>query len=566
MSKKRIEAVSSEDISLAKKALVSFGDGKVGRDLYHMLASRYRVLYIQSHEEDRVTDCFKQMSIIKGYNLFRWDCSRGLCDVHTGDKINDKDNELHTDPGAVLSYIVDKATSDNEKMANKTPVGSGSVFFLLDFHPFLDNLPPIERKLKEFSKIQSMCFIVIISPVFHCPSTLEKVMTLVDFPMPSTDEIAIKLEQIITDVKDRYPLAEEDAKDRKEDIIKAAKGLTLEEVGNAYARSLVKCKKFDVPTILDEKKQIIRKSGILEYLDPKFTFDNIGGLENLKEWLLLRRLAFREDASAFGLPAPKGVLLIGVPGTGKSLTAEALASYYEMPLLRLDMGAVFGSHVGESEANVRMTINTADAVAPAILWIDEVEKGLGGVQSSNFTDGGVTNRVFGTLLTWLQEKESPVFVIATANNVLSLPPEFMRAGRFDEIFFLDLPNKAQRCEIIEKLLLRKKRDPKKFDIEKISNSCENYSPVEIEKAINNGLFIAYSEERRELVDDDVIDEMGKFQPLFNSRREDIEEMRRWALGEGGEGGRARLANETKKAKSAKVVPEFKKFDLGEGDL
>ncbi len=228
--------------------------------------------------------------------------------------------------------------------------------------------------------------------------------------------------------------------------------------------------------------------------------------------------------------------------TGKSMICDALASEYKMPLLRLDFGAVFSAHVGESEANIRECLQTAEAIAPAILWLDEVEKGIGGVESSNATDGGVTNRVFGTMLTWMQDKLAPVFMVCTANNIAGLPPEFMRAGRFDEIFFIDLPNEEQRAEVTEKLLSRKKRDPSQFDIDQIVSATHNYTPVEIEKGIDNALFVAYSDNKRALTTKDIVVESGKFFPLYNSRREEIEAMREWALGEEGTGGRAVLAN------------------------
>ncbi len=230
--------------------------------------------------------------------------------------------------------------------------------------------------------------------------------------------------------------------------------------------------------------------------------------------------------------------------TGKSLTCDALADYWEMPLLRLDMGAVFSAHIGESEGNMRKVIKTAEAVAPCILWIDEVEKGLGGIQSSNRTDGGVTNRVFGSFLTWMQEKTAPVFTICTANNVLEMPPEFMRAGRFDEIFFLDLPTLRQRQEVTCCLLRKKNREPSKFDVSTIAKKTENYSPAEIEKAINNGLFIAYADGQREVTTEDIVREAAKFEPLYNSRNEEIEELRTWALGIEKTGGNAVLANST----------------------
>ena len=228
--------------------------------------------------------------------------------------------------------------------------------------------------------------------------------------------------------------------------------------------------------------------------------------------------------------------------TGKSMTCDALASAYKMPLLRLDFGAVFSAHVGESEANIRQCLQMAESIAPCILWLDEVEKGIGGVESSNATDGGVTNRVFGTMLTWMQDKLAPVFMVCTANNIAGLPPEFMRAGRFDEIFCIDLPNEEQRAEVIEKLLSRKKLNALQFDIDEIVSATHNYTPVEIEKGIDNALFVAYSDGKREVATEDVVSEMKKFFPLYNSRREEITAMRTWALGEDGTGGRAVLAN------------------------
>jgi len=236
--------------------------------------------------------------------------------------------------------------------------------------------------------------------------------------------------------------------------------------------------------------------------------------------------------------------------TGKSATCDALADLYQMPLLRLDFGAIFASHVGESEARIREALSVADAVAPCVLWVDEIEKGIGGVESSNSTDGGVTNRVFGTMLTWMQDKQSLVFVVCTANNVTGIPPEFMRAGRFDEIFFIDLPDDGQREEVIEKLLTRKNRNPSDFNIDKIVSASQNYTPVEIEKGIDNGLFVAYSQNKRNVTTEDIVKSLSSFHPLYNSRREDIQRMRQWALGENGLGGRAVLANSRNKSDSA----------------
>jgi SpoVK/Ycf46/Vps4 family AAA+-type ATPase len=399
---------------------------------------------------------------------------------------------------------------------------------------------------------------VIISHAFICPQGLRPEMTVVDFPYPSKAELQRSLHAIVKDIPIQYPDALKSAQKREEDLLNAVSGLTLTEAENAFAKTLVKHKDFNIPTILEEKKQLIRKNGILECRDPRFSFNNIGGLAALKQWLKIRKEGFSEDAAKFGLEVPKGILLVGVPGTGKSMSCDALASYYEMPLLRLDMGAIFTSLVGESEQNMRNVIKIAEAVAPAILWVDEIEKGIGGVKSSNMTDSGVTNRVFGTLLTWMQDKVKPVFVVCTANNVTDIPPEFMRAGRLDEIFFVDLPNVDQRAEVTACLLARKQRDPDTFELNKIAEASENYSPAELEKGINNALFTAFSDGRRPITTEDVVAELGKFQPLYNSRREDIEAMREWALGEEGTGGRAVLAN-------AKVIESISKDFSVSGD-
>lgn len=537
------ELVVTDDVRLkARDRTLAAGDGSIGLKINYMIKSRFRILYIRSHEEKRVREFFKDLTIYRGQELFQWDCDRGLRDGYSGEPVSSEESEINDgDPTAILSHIIDHASRHSKPM-REGKVPSGAIYLLLDFHHFLDGFPPVERKLKEFAETVSTCTIVIISPTFVCPDTLEKQVTLIDFPVPSYKEINASLQKLAKEISTQLPEASKEAKENEEDLVKAASGLTLTEAENAYAMSVVADKRFNIQTILDEKKQMIRKGGILEYREPRFSFDDLGGVDTLKDWFKLRRLAFREDARDFGLPAPKGTLIIGIPGTGKSMICDAVAHEYQMPLLRLDFGAVFSAHVGESEANIRQCLKTAESIAPCILWLDEVEKGIGGVESSNATDGGVTNRVFGTMLTWMQDKLAPVFMVCTANNIAGLPPEFMRAGRFDEIFFIDLPNEDQRAEVIEKLLSRKKRDASQFDIDQIVSATHNYTPVEIEKGIDNALFVAYSEGKRVVTTEDVVNETKKFFPLYNSRREEIDAMREWALGEDKTGGRAVLAN------------------------
>ncbi len=523
--------------------------------MFWHIKSRYRILYVRGSEENRIINAFKLIAKSEGYDLYQWDCSRGMLNAFSKQQIAGKNNDIHESAEAALHHIVEQAKSDNESMAESATVPTGGhIYMLLDFHHELDS-PTIERLFKEFASFSSISHIVIVSPTFVCPIALDKEFTLIDFPPPSRAEVKLSLDKMIKQIPVKFPKALKAARDNMENILHATTGLTIAESENAYAKALIKTKNFDIPSIIEEKEQIIRRGGILECRSPRYTFDQVGGLGELKDWLQLRRLAFEDSAREFGLDAPKGVLLVGIPGTGKSLSADALASLWSFPLVRLDMGALFSAHVGESEENARIAIQTAESIAPCILWIDEIEKGIGGVQSSNYTDGGVTNRVFGTLLTWMQEKTAPVFVVATANNIQGIPPEFQRAGRFDEMFFLDLPDEEQRREVFACLLNKKGRNPKDFDLILLSQASDKYSPAELEKGINNALFIAYADDKRDMTNDDIITELGKFMPLYNTRREELEEMRTWALGDDGVGGRARLANSTR-------TKEYSVQDLG----
>jgi SpoVK/Ycf46/Vps4 family AAA+-type ATPase len=321
----------------------------------------------------------------------------------------------------------------------------------------------------------------------------------------------------------------------REAIIEAALGLTADEAENAFSKCLVKARRFDIDVILAEKEQIIRKSRVLEFHRAAEQFSDIGGLDQLKEWLRKRQAAFSRQAREFGLPESKGILLIGVPGCGKSLTAKAVSSLWKLPLLRLDMGRVFEGLVGSSEENARQAIRMAEAIAPSILWIDELEKGFAGTQSSNFSDAGTTARVFGTFVTWLQEKTSPVFVISTANNISALPPELLRKGRFDEIFFVDLPKKKEREEIFGIHLRKRRRDPASFDLDKLAAASEGFSGSEIEQAIISALFDAF-DEQRDLTTDGVLVSLRETITLSQTMEEEIHTLRQWALA------RARMAS------------------------
>ena len=309
------ELVVTDDIrEKARDRALAVGDGHVGSKINHMIKSRFRILYIRSHEERRVKEFFKDLTIYRGQELFQWDCDRGLVDGYSGERVISDSSEVNEgDPTAILAHIIDHAAKHSKPM-REGKVPSGAIYLLLDFHHFLDGFPPVERKLKEFTETVSVCTIVIVSPIFVCPPTLEKQVTLVDFPVPSYKEINTSLQKLAKEISPQLPEASKEAKENEEDLVKAASGLTLTEAENAYAMSIVCNKRFHIQTILDEKKQMIRKGGILEYRDSRFTLDDLGGVDTLKDWLKIRRLAFKEDAREFGLPTPKGLLIFGIPG------------------------------------------------------------------------------------------------------------------------------------------------------------------------------------------------------------------------------------------------------------
>lgn len=537
------QIVLTEEVkNQAQIQMMKTGDGSIGLNICHMIQSRFRVLYLQTAEERRAIEFFTYLANFRGATFWQWDCDRGLLDARTKKQETASNAEVHSEPTALLAYIIEKAKFDHQQIdAGRTT--DEKIILLLDFHEFLE-VPQVQRKIKEFSDEVSQITLVIVSPVFTCPPTLEKYVTLLDFPVPSKAELKTALGNLLADgnLRKKLPTLVTQAEKEEEELIQAVSGLSITEAENAFAMSIVKEKKFNIKTILNEKRQTIRKSGVLEYCTPRFTMDQVGGLGYLKEWLVTRKLAFKEDAREFGLPAPKGVLILSPPGCGKSMICSAIASMYEMPYLKMDFGSIFSAYVGDSEKNLRLALKMAEAISPAVLQLDEIEKAIGGGASSNQTDGGVTGRVIGTTLTWMQDKVHPVFIVATANSIKGIPPEFMRAGRFDEIFFIDLPGIHERMEIASAILIKKGRNPEEFDTAKIANKCPNYTAVEIEKGIDNALFVAFAENKRKLTTDDILEQLSLFHPLYDSRKEEIEEIRKWALGDNGKGGRAVLAN------------------------
>lgn len=439
-----------------------------------------------------------------------WSQSRGTARCDRSGKTTDENTD-ETDPLEVLRRIHDDAEP--------------GVWLLEDFHPFLrDEHHPILRWLRELARapLTPRKVVVVSTPTTSLPLDLRKEVPTLELELPGVDDLRVVLEETGSSLGVRAVADEA--------VLDAARGLTVMEARLAFGRAAVELGTLDsraVPLVAREKERIIRQSEVLEYYPTDARMADVGGLDQLKEWIDRRGRAFSAGARSFGLDAPKGVLLLGVQGCGKSLLAKAVAASWQFPLLRIDMGRVFGGIVGQSEGNIRAALQVAQALAPCVLWIDEIEKGLAGMGSSDQSDGGTTARVVGTLLTWMQEKQDPVFVVATANRIEMLPPELLRKGRFDEIFFVDLPTRAVREEILRIHLRKKGRDPAKYDLGSLAARSAGYSGAEIEEAVREALFDAFAE-GFELRTEHVVRALDKTYPLSRTMREQIEGLRQWA--------------------------------------
>jgi SpoVK/Ycf46/Vps4 family AAA+-type ATPase len=472
------------------------------------------LIYLVSSEEKRVDLILASAVEKEGKPLFSWSVTRGLRQVAQGTEGPAVDGS--EDPVAALQAI------------GKLP--GPCVVVLKDFHSHLTT-PRVVRALRELGHglraASTSC--VLLSPTLVMPVELEKDVNVLDVPLPTFRDLGNLLREMVGVLRQSNKVQVDLKREQVEEMVKAALGLTHQEAENAFAKAIAQDQKIDandIKLVLDEKRQVIRKSGLLEYYPAEESLASVGGLQNLKIWLTQRSTAFSEAARSFGLPEPKGLLLLGVQGCGKTLTAKAIASQWGLPLLRLDMGRIFSGSLGSSEENLRRAIRVAESAAPAVLWIDEIDKGLSGLSGSG--DGGTSARVFGAMLTWLQDKTAPLFVVATANRIEALPPELLRKGRFDEIFFVDLPDARERTEILAIHLARRGRDPARFELGQLGAFTEGFSGAEIEQVIVSALYQAFAQ-HTELSQEHLVQALRETFPLSKTLREEIQRLRRWAL-------------------------------------
>ena len=491
----------------------------------NLINAGFPYIYIPSYEEDRVVSAIAETItdehlVRTKRELYVWTQTEGLMSEEK--RVSDTKNAL---------TAIEQVRRSNEE----------AVYIFKDFHIYFGadrNTHPDHQVIRKLRDIlpdlkASRKTVVMLSPTLVLPPDMEKEISVLNFDLPDMDE----LDKVLSELELSIP-AENIHLDKLErrDLIRSALGMTMQEAENAFCRAIVRQKGLDssaIKIIHEEKNQIVKKTGVLEFVQTDLKAEDIGGLENLKKWLAKRNGAWQERAREYGIPAPKGVLITGVPGCGKSLTAKAMSSIWKLPLLKLDMGKIFGGIVGSSEENIRKAIRTAEAVAPSILWIDEIEKGFTGTRSGG--DSGTSARVFGTFLTWLQEKESPVFVIATSNDIESLPPELLRKGRFDEIFFVDLPTEKEREKIFQVHLkkrlssgsIRHEIVPDEETLKKLGSLTEGFSGAEIEQAVIAGLYEAFFQDRG-LRYEDLQKSIRETVPLSVLQKEQIKSLKEWA--------------------------------------
>lgn len=498
---------------------------KFMQDFSNLVNAGFPYIYIPSYEEERITNTIKttlsNKELIKnGRKLYVWTQTDGLFNDES--KVRDTSNPINA---------VESVAKSNED----------AIYIFKDFHIYFGgdrNARPdyaVIRKLRDIipDLKSSRKTVVFISSKLVIPCDMEKEISILDFSLPTETEIKSLLNELIDGLNPENVKLTEDEKIL---LSRSALGLTMQEAENAFCRAIVNLKGLSIDAlsiIHEEKNQVVKKTGVLEFVKSDLDINDIGGLENLKKWLIRRNNSWSEKAKQYNLPAPKGVLITGIPGCGKSLTAKAMSAIWGLPLLKLDMGKIFGGIVGSSEENMRKAIATAEAIAPSILWVDEIEKGFSGLKSGG--DSGTSARVFGTFLTWMQEKTAPVFVIATANDISSLPPELLRKGRFDEIFFVDLPTQKEREKIFSvhlKKIMKNTTVHHEIEISEsvcneLANASVGYVGAEIEQIVIAAMYEAFYADRG-LRKDDVLKAIRETVPLSSTQREQILSLREWA--------------------------------------
>jgi AAA+ superfamily predicted ATPase len=491
---------------------------KIAADVSALLRARNALLWVVTSEEARVEALLFEAAASAGYATSTWDVAAGI----TYGINDDKSDDTAADPSEALKRIVaggDRRMWIMRDLPAWLSPPAGTVV-LRQLRNLARSLPARPR-----DKAQA---IVVLSPSADVPQELQGHATVIEWPLPDRDEIAGILDAAIAGLPEDLQIKAA-PNGAREAAIDAAVGLNGEEAASCYARSLVQTKRIDPMIVAGEKKRVIAKEQVLTWYDPiPGGLDAVGGLENLKAWLTTRKSAYTREAREYGLPTPKGVMLVGVPGCGKSLTAKAIATAWGIPLLRVDLGALKSKFVGESEGNLRKAFEVIEAIGRCVVWFDEIEKALQGATSGS-SDGGVSSDALGAILSWMQERQGAAFVVATANDVEGLPPELLRKGRFDELFFVDAPNRAEREAVL--LAAIRASNAKSFDVINaavIATRTDGFTGAEIAALVPDAMFAAFNDGGRAVTTQDLKTAAATVVPLTTTAKEKIDRLRKWA--------------------------------------
>jgi len=483
------------------------------RTLEILITSRTPFIAIETLEEDRVEQALERVAQRLNIPLFVWTMTRGLRRAGALEPLYDTKEPL-------------------KALRNLSDLPNAGIYLMKDLYRSLGDAAVV-RTLQDLARAFShdRRAIVLTAPRVELPSELATLASLVKLELPTEEDLRALAQEVFGTLSRQHRLGPPPDPDVLDKIATALRGLTLFEAERALTRAVLDDLTLgprDIEVIAQMKKEILSRDRVLDCVPQKEGLDDVGGLRGLKAWLEKRRDALTPEAKKFGVEAPRGILLLGVQGCGKSLAAKAVAKTWSLPLLRLEPGRLFDKFIGESEKNLDRVLATAERMAPCVLMIDEIEKGFASVVSSD-SDGGLSRRILGRLLGWMQEREAPVFLVATCNQITALPPELMRKGRFDEIFFIDLPGLDERRQIFAIHLTRRHRDPKSFDLDALAAAAEGFSGAEVEQAVVAALYTAFAR-RAELTTEDILEEIKATRPLSVTRAEEIDALREWAKG------------------------------------
>lgn len=493
----------------------------VAADVAALLRARNPLIWIVSKEEARVERYLVEAAAVAGYTPRTWDVAKGAAEMD-GKEYPKGD----TDPPGMLDTIEQQAREGGD---------GRNVWIMRDLPAWLGGPAGAStlRRLRNLARYlpttdrNSAQAIVVLSPSAEVPAELANHASVIEWPMPDREEIAGILDATIAGLPEEMK-ANAAPNGTREAAIDAAVGLSGEEAAACYAKSLVQHRRIDPLAVSSEKKRVIARERVLEWFDPlPGGLDAVGGLENLKAWLIARKAAYSPEARAYGLPSPKGSMLFGISGCGKSLTAKAIATAWGVPLLRVDLGALKSKFVGESEGNLRKAFRVIEAIGRCVVWFDEIEKALAGATNGG-ADGGVSSDALGSILTWMQERRGEAFVFATANDPTSLPPEFLRKGRFDELWFVDLPTARERVSVLWAAMKASGRDIVGIELSTVAVATKNFTGAELAELVPDAMYRAFADGARPITTEDLLAAAKTVVPLATTAAEKITALRAWA--------------------------------------